>query len=221
MYRIRGGDQKEYGPIAAEQIRQWIAERRLNQSSQACLDGDGVWKALGQFPEFAEALAQAPAAAAGATSAAPAYPAANGSGGSPAEAAARLKAPAIILMVLAAVSIVLNLSAPLTKRMQMDAMIKFGANMMPPEALAELEKSRDAGMTAQDWGTMVLFVGLSAVIFAGARSMLKLRGFGLAMAAAILALTPCGVGCCCVISLPIGVWALITLNKPEVKSQFT
>lgn len=52
MYRIIGADQKEYGPITAEQIRQWIAEGRVNAQTEMCLEGTQDWKPLGMFPEF-------------------------------------------------------------------------------------------------------------------------------------------------------------------------
>lgn len=52
MYKILGADQKEYGPIDAEQIRQWISEGRLNGQTQACIEGSQEWKPLGTFPEF-------------------------------------------------------------------------------------------------------------------------------------------------------------------------
>ncbi|MBI3851832.1 MAG: DUF4339 domain-containing protein [Verrucomicrobia bacterium] len=56
MYKIIGGDHKEYGPIDAEQIRQWIAEGRLSGQSPAQSEGRTEWKPLSQFPEFASAL---------------------------------------------------------------------------------------------------------------------------------------------------------------------
>ena len=40
------------------------------------------------------------------------------------------------------------------------------------------------------------------------------------MTASILAVVPC-VSPCCLVGLPIGIWALVVLSKPEVKSQFT
>src|SRR6478672_6923745 len=52
MYKIIGVDQKEYGPITAEQIRQWISEGRVNAQTQARLEGTQEWKPLGMFPEF-------------------------------------------------------------------------------------------------------------------------------------------------------------------------
>src|SRR5256884_2188133 len=38
MYKIIGADQKEYGPITADQVRQWMAEGRANGQTQARLD---------------------------------------------------------------------------------------------------------------------------------------------------------------------------------------
>ena len=59
-YKIRGADQKEYGPINDERLRQWIAEGRLNSQSQIQAEGAAEWKPLSSFLEFAEALAAPP-----------------------------------------------------------------------------------------------------------------------------------------------------------------
>ncbi len=56
MYTIIGGDQKEYGPVTAEEVRQWIAEGRLNAQSQVRSGETGPWQPLSAFPEFADAL---------------------------------------------------------------------------------------------------------------------------------------------------------------------
>lgn len=67
MYRVLGADQNEYGPVTADQIRQWILERRLNANSLARSDGDTGWKPLSFFPEFAPAVVQAAAPASSVT----------------------------------------------------------------------------------------------------------------------------------------------------------
>ncbi|HEX4644867.1 MAG TPA: DUF4190 domain-containing protein [Verrucomicrobiae bacterium] len=56
MYRIIGADQKEYGPISAEQVRQWIADGRVNGQTQARFE-NGEWKPLHTFTEFLPTLA--------------------------------------------------------------------------------------------------------------------------------------------------------------------
>jgi len=55
MYKIIGADQKEYGPVEADQIRKWITERRANSKSLVKPDG-GPWTPLGALPEFKKDL---------------------------------------------------------------------------------------------------------------------------------------------------------------------
>jgi hypothetical protein len=52
MYRILGGDGKEYGPIDAATIRQWLKESRLGAQSQVRAEGRTEWKRLTDFPEL-------------------------------------------------------------------------------------------------------------------------------------------------------------------------
>jgi hypothetical protein len=56
MYKIIGGDKREYGPVDAEEVRRWIAEGRLNAQSLAQAEGETEWKPLSSFPEFAATL---------------------------------------------------------------------------------------------------------------------------------------------------------------------
>ena len=56
MYKIIGADQKEYGPITADQLRQWISEGRVNANTKVQAEGAGVWKSVSELPEFAAAL---------------------------------------------------------------------------------------------------------------------------------------------------------------------
>jgi hypothetical protein len=56
MYKLIGGDRKEYGPVSADEVRGWINEGRLNGQSMAWVEGSSEWRPLSSFPEFAEAL---------------------------------------------------------------------------------------------------------------------------------------------------------------------
>ena len=56
MYRIIGADGNEYGPVSADQMRQWLAENRVNAQTQTLAEGSTDWKPLGSFPEFSGAL---------------------------------------------------------------------------------------------------------------------------------------------------------------------
>jgi hypothetical protein len=60
MYKILGADQKEYGPVSAEQLRQWIAEGRANAQTKVLPVGATEWKPLAELPEFAGALNKTP-----------------------------------------------------------------------------------------------------------------------------------------------------------------
>jgi hypothetical protein len=60
MYKIIGADQKEYGPITADQLRQWITEGRVNGESRVLPEGATDWKRMVELPEFASVWAAAP-----------------------------------------------------------------------------------------------------------------------------------------------------------------
>jgi hypothetical protein len=60
MYKIIGGDGKEYGPVAAEQLRQWLAQGRVNGQTKARLDGATDWQPLSSIAEFAGACTPPP-----------------------------------------------------------------------------------------------------------------------------------------------------------------
>lgn len=57
MYKIIGIDGRQYGPVSAGQIKEWIAAGRANALSQIQAEGTQDWKPLSEFPEFAESLA--------------------------------------------------------------------------------------------------------------------------------------------------------------------
>jgi hypothetical protein len=63
MYKIIGADGKEYGPIPAEILRQWIAEGRANAMSRVLPEGSADWRTLAELPEFSGALGAAAAPA--------------------------------------------------------------------------------------------------------------------------------------------------------------
>lgn len=53
MYKIIGQDGKEYGPINAAQLRQWISENRVESRTPVFTDGAKDWTFVGLLPEFA------------------------------------------------------------------------------------------------------------------------------------------------------------------------
>lgn len=54
MFKIIGGDQRPYGPVSADQLRQWIAEGRADARTLAQAEGSTDWRPLSTFAEFAE-----------------------------------------------------------------------------------------------------------------------------------------------------------------------
>ncbi len=52
MYKVLGSDQQVYGPVTADQLRQWMAEGRVHSTSLVLLEGAAEWKPLSTFPEF-------------------------------------------------------------------------------------------------------------------------------------------------------------------------
>jgi len=53
MYKIIGADGREYGPVAPDVLRQWLAEGRANADTKVLPEGATEWKRLGDLPEFA------------------------------------------------------------------------------------------------------------------------------------------------------------------------
>ncbi len=197
MYKIIGADQKEYGPISAEQLRQWIAEGRVNLQTRVLPEGATEWKTLGDLPEFA------------ATPIPPAPPIPTIQAPGPV-GMDQVNGPAIGLIVVAILgalaqiaSIIWALAGPAL----------LASSRMPREALAS--------MFSGTIGIVFSIIGLlfSPVILLGAIKMKNLENYGFAMAASIIAMVPC-FSPCCLLGLPIGIWAVVVLSKPEVKSAF-
>lgn len=60
MYKVIGQDGKEYGPVPAEEVRNWIRQGRLSVQSKIRPETEGDWKVLGELPEFSDAVPLAP-----------------------------------------------------------------------------------------------------------------------------------------------------------------
>lgn len=72
------------------------------------------------------------------------------------------------------------------------------------------------------FGVVGALIGLAVAGFIlwVALQMKELKAWTLSVVASILAMIPC-ISPCCIIGLPIGIWALVVLLKPEVKAAFT
>lgn len=67
--------------------------------------------------------------------------------------------------------------------------------------------------------TSIVPILLGGVVVFGALQMRQARNYPMAMAAAVITCIPCCGPCC--LAIPIGVWAIVVLSKPEVKAAFT
>ena len=208
MYRIIGADGKEYGPITADQVRQWIEEGRANAQTRVLAEGTTEWKTLGELPEFGGTPPTiAPPGAAPA-------PAAF-SGMAPTSRASELvTGPAIGLMVTGTLEILFAAS-------QIVRLLLGGSRHMT-QSTGNPEMDKMIGMMMGPVGLLITGICLltGVLILFGGIKMKKLESYGLVMAASILGMIPCFSSGCCLLGLPIGIWALVVLSKPEVKSAF-
>jgi hypothetical protein len=210
-YTIIGGDQKPYSSVTPDDIRRWIADGRLNAQSLAREENDTEWRPLSAFPEFADVFA---------ASSAPPPPLAApmaGAGDDGRDAALQLvKGPAIALIITASFGVAYYGFSGLFTLFTGGAMFH---QEMPPEIPPQMRAFFE-GMHGPLAGVISLAIAaLNGFVLFGAIQMLRLRNHGVAAVASVVAMLPCQ--CCCLFGLPFGIWALVVLNKPEVKSQFT
>lgn len=198
--------------MGADQVRLWSREGRLNRHSLLQKEGETEWKALEQFPEFADLVA-APA-----ISVPPSFGVSNEGGIEAARSA--VKAPAILMILTAVISLlhaiysmVMISQAPFEEILRQAE--KQSGQQFPVQLPVAVMKT---AMMA--FGSMPM-VGAVLILFAGQR-FLSLRNRGMVMTGGILLLLPC-VGITfpvCLLGVPVGVWSLMVVSKPEVRSAF-
>lgn len=126
----------------------------------------------------------------------------------PVDPAAAVKSPALFLMVVGGLGVLAQLVGIVINILVAVGLFSFGGG------------STGVNIFSGGLGIALNFLNIifAAVILLGGMKMSKLKSYNLAMAASVLAMLPCSV--CCIIGLPAGIWALMTLMKPEVKSAF-
>lgn len=199
MYKIIGADGKEYGPITADQLRAWIAEGRANAHTKILPEGTTDWRPLSEFPDLLPAGTKTSAPP---PLSAPAFAASD--------AAEKVNGPALALMILAGLNLALS-AVGLLMNLLGSSMSMF--NDGPQQAWGNMF-SGGLGVASSSLGILI-----SGVIFYGGLKMKRLENHGLAVAASVLAIIPC-TSPCCFLGIPVGIWALVVLSKPEVKSAF-
>lgn len=66
----------------------------------------------------------------------------------------------------------------------------------------------------------IVWALLQGVVIFGGVKMKAMQGWGIAVAGAVVALLPCTNWICCLLGMPIGIWALVVLMNDEVKRSF-
>ena len=215
MFKIIGADQKEYGPVSTAQIRQWITDGRLSATTKAQRATGGDWQPLSAFEEFADIFN--PAGAAPAAEAAPTATAPSAFAGAPIPTASRemallsVKGPAMALMIISAIGIAVYVLAIL--------IFLFGLGLNMSSLSPEMRRMLVANQGVVGILRALFGLAMNGAILYGAIKMMRLQGHTFAIVTCILAMLPCS--CCCFFGMPFGIWGLVVLNKPEVKSQFT
>lgn len=92
---------------------------------------------------------------------------------------------------------------------------------IPPALKDMLRFSAGSGGKVLGIGMNLLGMILGGVIAFGGFQMRNLKSYPLAMAAAIIAVVPVCGGCCYALGIPLGIWSISTLMRPEVKAAFT
>lgn len=64
---------------------------------------------------------------------------------------------------------------------------------------------------------LLVFFLIQVAIITGASKMKQLESYRQALLISIIGLVPCT---CCIVGLPIGIWSLVVINSPEVRSYF-
>jgi len=210
MYRIIGADGNQYGPISADQLRQWLAEGRANAQTKVLAEGTIDWKPLSEFPEFFPSTT-APGATPLPPSPAPGIPTMQPLGLYDYPGAAdQVTGPAIGLMV---VSILQALLGAFMLVLQL-----IGASIFAMSQAAQNQPFANLFSGTLGIIQYILVMLLGGFVLFSAIKMKRLENYGLAMAGSIVAMLP--VSCCCLLGLPFGIWSLVILSKPEVKAVF-
>jgi len=128
------------------------------------------------------------------------------------EALDKVRPPAIALIVFASLGIALAILGILINML--------GLSLGATESVADEEAwtAIASGSVGLVQGAVALAMGV--LIVACALKMMKLEAWNAALAAAIVAIVPC-LSPCCLLGLPVGIWALVILADPEVKAHFT
>lgn len=137
-------------------------------------------------------------------------------GGMGADVRDKVQVPAIILMVIGGFYILMNLCGLGGNILGMTGVLDQTQQMA-----ADPQMQQFANMSSGVGGIIGSFLGmaLGGLMVYGGLQMKNLENYPLAMAGAIAGMIPCTL--CCLLGLPAGIFALVTLLDDRVKASFT
>jgi hypothetical protein len=208
MYKIIGADGKEYGPVTTDILKQWIADGRVNAQTKVLAEGATEWKTVAELPELATAQP---------TLAPPTIAPLPSRSNSPGLSTATdlVNGPGIGLIVTGALNVLLGLLR-IVFSLAGVGMGAFGGPGLGNDEMTRMIMGL-AGTAGAILGVLGVVCG-GLTLFSGVK-LRQLQSYGLCMTGSILAMIPC-TSPCCLIGLPVGIWTLVVMSKPEVKSQF-
>jgi hypothetical protein len=140
-------------------------------------------------------------------------------------ASGRLHAPAVGLIVTGILGVLLQLGSIVNELLGnplQQAMLDFlAAQGMDTASFDSLPLSGGLLFGTQFVLQLVMglvFLALSGFVAWGGFQMLRQRHHSACIAAAIAACLPCSA--CCCLGLPFGIWAIVALNRADVRSAF-
>ncbi len=139
----------------------------------------------------------------------PSYPGAYAASGAHLQRVkGRVVTPAVVMLVLSGLNLLLVLLSLV--------LILAGVRQPDPDVPETIQQFQTGPPAVI---LHLVFVVVDALILTGSAFMLQMKNWGLAMMAAILSMINIA-GCCCVVGLPVGIWAAVVLSAPEVKAAF-
>lgn len=126
----------------------------------------------------------------------------------------RLRAPATALIIAASLNAMIGLLALLGGLVRLSGL--SGSEQLPSD---EAERIGYVSSTVITYGISLLSLLLAPLIIYGAVQMMHGKKYKMARVAAIVAINPF-TSCCFLVSIPMGIWAMILLGKPEIKAVF-
>jgi hypothetical protein len=127
----------------------------------------------------------------------------------------KLRGPATALILAGSLNGMIGLLALLGGLMRLSGI--GGRESLPVE---DAERIGYMTSTVVTYSMSLLSLLVAPVIVYGAVQMMKAKNYRAARIAAILVIIPF-TSCCFLVGIPMGVWALVTLGKPEVKAAFS